>query len=130
MKKLVDKANIEVVDWNQIENYSKNGFIFGFISNMQNDAFDEPKGYTKKNVLAITAKYNRMNVTNKCKQIEQKPNNIYLMSEAFWDPTELSAFHFSEDPMKNLRRLMGKYTSGYNLSSSFGGGTANVEFER
>ncbi|WP_368734113.1 sulfatase-like hydrolase/transferase, partial [Bacillus subtilis] len=57
-----------------------------------------------------------------------QPNIIFFMNETFWDPTNLDV-KFSEDPMKNTRRLMEEYPSGQILSPSFGGETANVEFE-
>lgn len=132
MKSFVEKeSKVSIVKWDQLENYKYNGFIFGFISNLQNDAFPKPAGYTKENVLAIAKKYRNMpgEPSTVAKNQPKKPNIVYIMSEAFWDPTMLSNVQFSEDPMKNLRKLMGQYTSGYNLSPSFGGATANVEFE-
>ncbi|MDQ0199075.1 LTA synthase family protein [Neobacillus ginsengisoli] len=131
MKSFVEKeSNVAIVKWDQLENYKYNGFIFGFISNLQNDAFPKPANYSKENVLAVAKKYR--NISAKAavaKDAPKQPNIVYIMSEAFWDPTMLTNVQFSDDPMKNLRKLMGEYTSGYNLSPSFGGATANVEFE-
>ncbi|WHY76928.1 LTA synthase family protein [Neobacillus sp. WH10] len=131
MKNFVQKVgNVSIVKWDQLENYKNNGFVFGFISNIQNDAFEEPDGYSKKNVLDTAKKYIKINTSQTSAKGEvKKPNIVYIMSEAFWDPTKLKNVQFSEDPMPNLRKLMDQYSSGYNLSPSFGGATANVEFE-
>ncbi|MEH7374545.1 LTA synthase family protein [Neobacillus drentensis] len=131
MKNFIEKTGtVTIIKWDQLKNYNKNGFVFGFISNLQNDAFDEPNGYSKQQVIAIANKYKEMMGTRpQVKGQSKKPNIVYIMSEAFWDPTKLPNVHFSEDPMKNLRNLMQKYSSGSNLSPAFGGATANVEFE-
>ncbi len=131
MKNFIEKkGNVSVVKWDQLQNYNYNGFVFGFISNLQNDAFEEPDGYSKQKVLATAAKYQKKTAAQTpVKGQAKKPNIVYIMSEAFWDPTELPNVQFSEDPMKNLRKLREEYSSGYNLSPAFGGATANVEFE-
>jgi phosphoglycerol transferase MdoB-like AlkP superfamily enzyme len=129
MKGFVQKSNVQPVIWNQLDNYSKNGFIFGFLSNLQNEFFDEPDGYTKENVIATAEKYVNSQKAKIDSKDGVKPNIVYYMSEAFWDPTRLPNVEFNEDPMINLRSLMRQYSSGYNLSPSFGGATANVEFE-
>ncbi len=59
----------------------------------------------------------------------QKPNVIFIMNEAFWDPTLLKNVKFSEDPLPTVHRLQKEMTSGFLLSPQFGGGTSNVEFE-
>lgn len=57
------------------------------------------------------------------------PNIIVLLSEAFWDPTLMKNVSFSRDPIPFFHYLQQHFTNGWMLSSQFGGGTANVEFE-
>lgn len=57
------------------------------------------------------------------------PNVIVLLSEAFWDPTQISSVRFSRDPIPNFHRLAAEYPSGILLSPQYGGLTANVELE-
>jgi phosphoglycerol transferase MdoB-like AlkP superfamily enzyme len=130
LKDYVKNSKVSVVQWNQIENYQLNGFIFAFISNLQNDAYPEPDGYSKKKVLATAEKYKNVETTQAAtNDLPKQPNIIYVMSEAFWDPLLLPNVEYSEDPMKNVRQLMDEYSSGGLLSPAFGGATANVEFE-
>jgi len=127
MESFVKKSDISIIKWNQLDNYEVNGFLFGFISNIQNDTFTKPQGYSKKRVLETAQKY--INSPNqKTGNTNKAPNIIYLMSESFWDPTRLNV-EFSEDPIPYLRQLMTEHSSGYVLSPVFGGATANVEFE-
>jgi phosphoglycerol transferase MdoB-like AlkP superfamily enzyme len=127
MKSFVEKNHITIVKWNPIDNYQINGFLFGFLSNLQNDSFKKPVGYSKQKVLETAQKY----VTKPREKTTEKgptPNIIYIMSESFWDPTRLD-LEFSGDPIPHLRQLMTEHSSGYVLSPVFGGATANVEFE-
>ncbi|MGX6445261.1 LTA synthase family protein [Neobacillus sp. K501] len=126
MKKYIEDTKVDIVKWNQLENYSTNGFVFGFISNLHTDVLDRPKGYSKKLVLETADKYI---ISNGNQSEVEKPNIIFLMNEAFWDPIKLANVQFSSDPLKNFRSLLERHSGGYSLSPVFGGGTANVEFE-
>jgi phosphoglycerol transferase MdoB-like AlkP superfamily enzyme len=132
IKKYFRKAGMGVILWDQKGNYNSNGFVFGVLSNLQNEVMDKPQGYSEKAVKHIAEKYKKqaekINSTRNNKK-EIKPNIIYFMDEAFWDPTELKNVSFSEDPMKNIRKLMAEHSSGRVLSPEFGGNTANVELE-
>ncbi|AYB41924.1 LTA synthase family protein [Paenibacillus lautus] len=57
------------------------------------------------------------------------PNIIIVLSEAFWDPTEVKNIEFSEDPLPFYHSMSKKYSSGKILSPVYGGATANPEFE-
>ncbi|WHX99999.1 LTA synthase family protein [Neobacillus sp. DY30] len=127
MKSFVANNHVTIVKWNPIENYRINGFLFGFISNLQNNSFKEPERYSKQKVLQTAQKY-ISNSPSKTTYTGRTPNIIYLMSESFWDPTKLN-LEFSSDPIPNLRQLMTEHSSGSVLSPVFGGATANVEFE-
>ncbi|MEC0210712.1 sulfatase-like hydrolase/transferase [Paenibacillus ehimensis] len=62
-------------------------------------------------------------------ELQKPPNIIILLSEAFWDITQIKSLHFSEDPAPMFHALQEKFTHGTLLSPMFGGGTANVELE-
>jgi len=130
---LAANAGVQIVLWNQPRNYEYNGFVFGLLSNLQNDIMDEPEGYSPEAIQEIVDKY-----TLKAEEInknrgpitpEIKPNIITFMNETFWDPTTLETVTFSEDPMKDLRDTIANSSSGQLLSPGFGGNTANIEFE-
>ncbi|NHB56952.1 sulfatase-like hydrolase/transferase [Acinetobacter sp. 194] len=54
----------------------------------------------------------------------QLPNIVFVMSEAHWDASKLD-----KSIPKNITPTIDKYKVGHMLSPTFGGGTANVEFE-
>ncbi|WP_163215799.1 LTA synthase family protein [Clostridium thermarum] len=126
-------AGVEVVLWNQPENYETNGFVFGLLSNLENNVMEEPEAYSEETINQIVEKYKlKANEYNKQRNVltkGEKPNIIFVMDETFWDPTRLESLSFSEDPIKELYEIMSKHSSGLLLSPEFGGNTANVEFE-
>ncbi|AEI41127.1 LTA synthase family protein [Paenibacillus mucilaginosus] len=62
-------------------------------------------------------------------ELRQPPNIIIVLSEAFWDPTQLPGLQFSRDPIPFFHSLQKSFPHGTMLSPMFGGGTANVELE-
>jgi phosphoglycerol transferase MdoB-like AlkP superfamily enzyme len=126
------KAGIGTILWNQRGNYDNNGFVFGMLCNLQSSVMKKPEPYDEKTVLEAAEKYVReAEKINKTRNEKNsiKPNIIFIMNEAFWDPTRFTYLKFSEDPMKNLRKVMKEQSSGWLLSPIFGGNTANAEFE-
>ncbi|MGU3443044.1 LTA synthase family protein [Bacillus cereus] len=130
MNKVFQKSGVDFVLWNQNENYASNGFVLGFISNLDTTAMEKPKNYSKENMLQIAndikKQYSR-NIGNQKKK--EKPNIIFVMSESFWDPTKVTNLSFSEDPVPNLHHYIENFPGGQTISPTFGGNTANVEFE-
>lgn len=115
----------------QDANFHYNGFALGFAMNVGNVVIHEPAGYNREAVQAALATAAEKTPAPNAGQgpSVQRPNVIFVMSEAFWDPTQLPNVTFDRDPLPNLRALMNKHTSGWLYSPQFGGGTANVEFE-
>ena len=130
---LAANAGVQIVLWNQPRNYEYNGFIFGLLSNLQNDIMEQPDGYSQEAIQAIVDKYTlkalEINQQKGKNNSEIQPNIITFMNETFWDPTTLEAVTFSEDPMAALRDVIAKSSSGNLLSPGFGGNTTNIEFE-
>lgn len=58
-----------------------------------------------------------------------KPNVIVIMSEAFWDPSNIPETEFTIPPLPNYDSLSQTHQSGNMLSPVIGGKTSNVEYE-
>lgn len=117
--------DISDIFWDQKANYKINGFLATTFINMKLIFVELPADYAEENMKAIIKKIPRR--TNIDATIN--PNIIVVLSEALWDPTLLPKVKFDHDPLPNLHVLMKNYSSGWMLSPTFGGGTANVEFE-
>lgn len=68
-------------------------------------------------------------VTWSAEDLKKPPNIIVVLSESFWDETQMKQLKFSRDPIPFFHKLQEQYTHGDLLSPMFGGGTANVEME-
>ncbi|SEL28215.1 Phosphoglycerol transferase MdoB [Carnobacterium iners] len=119
------------IPYSQKMNYYNNGFVGGFLYNLNVKPMEKPESYTTEKVDQLLKKY-----TKKATEINRTRNNplkdtnvIYVMSESFSDPTKLKGVEVSRDPMPILRERMERHKSGEVLSEGYGGGTANIEFE-
>lgn len=128
-QRLYDRAGVYEVVWNQKDNYGYNGFGLAFTLNIQNSIISKPPGYGEASIATVAQQISDRRNASAVTPKEDRPNVIFIMNEAFWDPTLLPDVTFSEDPIPTVRRLQEESTSGYLLSPQFGGGTSNVEFE-
>lgn len=141
------QAGVAQIIWNQQENYSNNGQLLAFTLNVKNSIISKPAGYGEAALSSIAdnmaAKRQWVSATDSIqgrtiaegqptvgKTLKKAPNVIFIMNEAFWDPTLLPGITFAEDPIPTVRKLQqASATPDYMLSPQFGGGTSNVEFE-
>ncbi|WP_343290214.1 LTA synthase family protein [Turicibacter bilis] len=129
LKPLVN-STVYFTKWNQLNNYQQNGFLFGFITNLQNDLMIKNDHYTEANLQKIMDDYTKKAEDyNESADLSQQPNIITIVSESLSDPTVFNQLTFSEDPLPNLRQYLKTYSSGHFLSPFKGNRTANVEFE-
>lgn len=118
-------AGVQNLAWDQTENVRTNGFLLSTVMNLKFLMFEQPDDYNEETIKSI-ASY----VTPAVPEAGAvKPNIIVVLSESFWDATQIKDVSFSRDPLPFFHELTQKYSSGTMLSPQFGGGTANVEFE-
>lgn len=108
-----------------------NGPLVQFINNIDTKVMDEPEGYSQQAIEEIMKKYDK-----EAAHINQTrtawPSNqtiIFNLSESFSDPKRIPNLKVREDPMPYIRQLEKETTSGVMLSTGYGGGTANIEWE-
>lgn len=111
---------------NQETNYESNGFITAFVLNLASLNMGAPADYNEKYMMNAFEKYQPSAESGKD---FQNPDIIVVLSEAYWDPTVLNGVTYSEDPLKNYRRIAAEHPSGKMVSCTFGGGTVRPEFE-
>ncbi|PHC40713.1 phosphoglycerol transferase [Bacillus toyonensis] len=130
MSNVLQKYGVTFVAWNQNVNYGDNGFVLGFVSNLDTTVIEKPEEYSKETMIQISNNIKKQYESNVGKKEKiEKPNIIFFMSEAFWDPTKLVNLSFSEDPLANLHHYIENFPGGQTIAPVFGGSTANTEFE-
>ncbi|AET69965.1 phosphoglycerol transferase family protein, alkaline phosphatase superfamily [Desulfosporosinus orientis DSM 765] len=117
--------SLQQINWSQKLNYDENGMLLGFILNTTYLAVEPPNNYQQDAIQQIIDQAKPSYTVDP----NFKPNIIFVMSEAFWDPTLLKEVSFSEDPIPYFHYLQKTQTQGIMLSPVYGGGTANTEFE-
>lgn len=125
--------------WNQNRNYDDNGFILGFLYNLQKLRLSEPDKYSESKMTELKAEYTAIaEEKNKTRKdpAEEKVSVVMILNESFFDPDVSfqgvnfrDFYKYSGDVVPNLHRIMQKYPSGHMYSLDYGGGTANIEFE-
>lgn len=120
-----DIGTITNVTWDQKENYRRNGILYGFILNLDSMNIEMPGGYSKDKIDQILGKFKPVIRGGN----SRRPNVIVYMSESFWDITRAKKFNIPFDPVPNYHRLVND-GYGFNfITSTFGGGTCDPEFE-
>ncbi len=129
--------NSSFIDWDQTQNYHDNGFLLGFLYNLNKLQISAPDGYSKEKMAQIDDKWK-----SKKAQVEAEQNRtpfsdidaniVFILNESFYDPETLSGDVYrvsGEDVTPNLHRIQEKINSGTMFSVDYGGGTANIEYE-
>ncbi len=126
--------------WNQNRNYDDNGFILGFLYNLQKLQLAQPDQYSESKITELKAEYEdraKMENESRISAADEDVNIVIILNESFFDPAvEFQGLKFEDyyphvggDITPNIHDIMRKYPSGYMYSLDYGGGTANIEFE-
>ena len=126
--------NSQLVAWNQVRNYDFNGFILGFLYNLQKFQLEAPEGYSEEAISKIRKQYESLAKKENALRTslaDDEVDFVIILNESFMDPTTVEKYyqHTGGDVTPNLRAIQKKYPSGYMYSLDYGGGTANIEFE-
>lgn len=134
--------------WNQPSNYSKNGLLLALTMNAQDMIIHVPDGYSVNAVHSIQEKIQLgeyahvaeadIDVDGSLEQPvihdekateEVKPNIIVIMNESYTDLSAIAEFETNINITPYIDSLMDNTIKGNLYVSTYGGGTANSEFE-
>lgn len=117
--------NAEWLARRQKYNYDTNWFIAWFFVNIWNVNIKKPANYNEKTINDLVLKYSKIWEKKEIK----KPNVIFILSEAFWDVTQLPGIYYSTNPTVNFNKIKKDWVYGNLISPTFWWKTALVEFE-
>ncbi|MBQ8830487.1 MAG: LTA synthase family protein [Oscillospiraceae bacterium] len=115
---------------NLADAYDEYGFAYCFARSVLDTGIKRPDSYddTMDNVRSdIEDKMVSNNSVAVAKG--ENPNVIVIQLESFFDPTYMTDYTLSEDPIPNFRALKETCPSGFLTVPAVGAGTANTEFE-
>ncbi len=110
---------------NLVGAYNNYGFVYCFSSSMLDTGINKPSGYGAEKTEEILSQLPQTTDT----QGALKPDVILIQLESFIDPKTIKEMTFSDDPAPIHTYLREKFSNGKLAVPSFGGGTANTEFE-
>lgn len=110
---------------NLVGAYNDYGFVYCFSSSMIDTGINKPSGYGQEKTEELLAKFPETIDTEDM----VKPDVILIQLESFIDPKTIKGMTFSDDPAPVHTYLREHFSNGQLAVPSFGGGTANTEFE-
>lgn len=130
-KVLAAKFSDAPVLFSAIQDMQQNGYVVGFLRNVHVRAMEKPDGYSRESMERIAQEYaqdaERINLT---RETDLEDNTvIMILSESFSDPARVPDVALSGDPIASIRQIKDETTSGLTLSTGYGGGTANIEYQ-
>ena len=125
---LNDKVMGSVALWDVNAAYDSSGANITLMKMIKDLKIEKPNNYNKKEVQKILENY--IDDTKECDE-SKLPNVIVVTNESFFDITDTYDVELEEDNLPYFHKLLEQKNviSGNMHSSSFGGGTANVEYE-
>lgn len=112
--------------------YEGNGFVSSFCEYLRLVAGREvPEDYSRSSMQELEEQLTEQLAGSEQPTLreEDSPNIIVIMSESFFDITELENITFESDPLENFHSMQQQGISGNLLSHVFGGNTVTSEFE-
>ena len=123
----------DFIAWSQVMNYNTNGFLIGFIYNLNSEKFSQPGDYSEKRIDEIASQVEKSKSNDKTRKSlkDFDANIILVLDESFYDPAIIKEYYnyTGGDVTPNLHKLQKKYPHGAMYSPEYGGGTANIEYE-
>nr|WP_232354101.1 alkaline phosphatase family protein [Bifidobacterium asteroides] len=117
--------------WDSVYDAQRNGVFVSFSRQLRPKVMDQPAGYSRATMRSLARRYqlsaDRINKDRKSYMNES--SLVYILSESFSDPTRVPGVTLNQDPIPHIRSIKEGTTSGLMLSSGYGGGTANLEFQ-
>ena len=123
-----NKIMDEVGLWDIKLAYEESGANLTLMRMIKDLKIDKPKNYNRKEVQKILENYSD---DKKDSNKSNLPNIVVVTNESFFDINDTYNIEIEEDNIPYLHELMNRKNviSGNMHSSTFGGGTANVEYE-
>lgn len=119
-------AGLKTYHWHR-EGAECNGAVLDFVSKFKEIRVSKPDGYSDEGIAALAEQYDGSKDTTD--NGEDPPHIIVIMDEAFSDLSVIGRLNTDVEVTPFITSLKENVTSGYALSSVYGGNTANSEYE-
>ncbi len=110
---------------------NKHGFLPTLIIETFSDTINRPRNYSQKTINNLLQAYSldQYSSTLASTSASLKPNVIVVMNESFVDFDRFNSLRFEQPLTPTFDHLQTQFDHGYLLVKTYGGGTAETEFE-
>ncbi len=119
--------------WDSNRDANTNGVLLNLMRGFYVNVISKPANYSQQTMQAVAHRYEKAAATINAQRANKltDQNVVLILSESYSDPLRVPGITFQGnlDPMPYIRSLKQQTTSGLMLSSGYGGGTANLEFQ-
>ncbi len=132
---LLTNAGISVFPFNRNKSCNRNGIVLEFFMDFHYIGIDKPSGYSLNKLAKLVEDKTTEPVSSETNPMTggKDPNILVVMNESFVDFTTINGgkyVWFAEDYLPNIHALKDNVIKGKSYCSTFGGQTANAEFEQ
>lgn len=128
----VDQAGDIPYFYDQLRGAKVNGTLLQFMNNVDVTVMDKPAGYSKHQMEVIENRYliaaQQLNLHRSHRHLG-KQRLVFILSESFANPRRVPGLEVHPNPTPYLDKLKATTPSGLMLSTGYGGGTANMEYQ-
>lgn len=105
--------------------------MFVWTKQLTDHLMEKPEGYSRVRIEEFVKKYSDLaSEINKTRTSNiENQTIIFVLSESFSNPANIPNVTISQNVIPNVDEVMSMTTSGTMKSDSYGGGTANMEFQ-
>jgi phosphoglycerol transferase MdoB-like AlkP superfamily enzyme len=121
----LNDMGVKINTFRPSKSYRGNGGMLTFARSIRYLIIDKPDGYSDDKAAQIASNYESDSVGDE----GERPNVIVVMNESFSDLQSVGQFETNEEVLPFYNSLKENTVKGYAYVSSFGGKTANSEFE-
>lgn len=117
--------------WDAMADATANGPMVTFLRLAHTKVMDKPDGYNEETMRRLAARYgDEADSINRERSGDLTDSTVIMvLSESFSDPTRVPGVTLPIDPMPHIRAIENSTDSGLALSTGYGGGTANIEYQ-
>lgn len=115
----------------QISEARVNGPVIQFLQGLDTTVMSKPSDYSQSKIDTVMKRYNKTAKTiNMSRKYTMKNQDfLFVLSESFSNPNRVPNLKVTPNPIPYLLNLKKHVNSGLMLSTGYGGGTANMEWQ-
>lgn len=128
---ILNSVDYQNIFWDATEGAKTNGPVLQFANDFVKTKMKQPEGYTEENIEKIKNKYTKIakEINTNRKNSLSNQTVIFVLSESFSDPSRIPGLTIDKNPIPFITSLKQQTPSGLMVSSGYGGGTANLEWQ-